>query len=273
MLRYFCKGCRRTFSDATTDPCYRQKKRSLNLPLFETLCSAVSMRQTARLFRINRKMVSRRLRFFGEQGKLELSRQLEDRIRLHGEFPEAQFDEMETFEHSKLKPVSIPLIVAHPWRLILAVDAGSMPAKGMLAAKALKKYGKRRNDRGPMLEKLLLRARPYLTENPKLLSDSHPMYPKAVRKCLPASEHQTVLSRAACVVGQGELKRGGFDPLFTLNHTAAMYRAHVSRLLRRTWNTTKKLQPLRDHLILYAVAHNRRILAKLAAQDPPRPPP
>jgi len=47
----------------------------------------------------------------------------------------------------------------------------------------------------------------------------------------------TTKGRRECVVGQGELKGGGFDPLFSLNHTCAMIRAHVSRLFRRTWNT------------------------------------
>jgi hypothetical protein len=49
-------------------------------------------------------------------------------------------------------------------------------------------------------------------------------------------------------VGQGELKRGGFDPLFSLNHTAAMFRDRLKRLSHRTWCTTKR--PDRLQLLL-----------------------
>ncbi|MEQ1722809.1 MAG: hypothetical protein ABL930_06505, partial [Pseudobdellovibrio sp.] len=55
---------------------------------------------------------------------------------------------------------------------------------------------------------------------------------------------------------QGELKKIGFDPLFSLNHTCAMMRAKVSRLIRRTWNTTKKPERLSEHLALAVLHHN-----------------
>jgi hypothetical protein len=57
-------------------------------------------------------------------------------------------------------------------------------------------------------------------------------------------------------VGQGELKRGGFDPLFSLNHTAAMFRDRLKRLSRRTWCTTKRPDRLQLLLDLYAWYHN-----------------
>ncbi len=60
----------------------------------------------------------------------------------------------------------------------------------------------------------------------------------------------------------GELKKVGFDPIFSLNHTYAMFRAHLSRLIRKTWNTTKKPDRLADHLAIYALIHNQRLLAK-----------
>ena len=50
-----------------------------------------------------------------------------------------------------------------------------------------------------------------------------------------------------------------FDPLFALNHTAAMFRANVNRLIRRTWCTTKKRERLADHLTLYMAHHNLKL--------------
>jgi hypothetical protein len=90
-------------------------------------------------------------------------------------------------------------------------------------------------------------------------SDESPHYPQDVKKHFPYAEHQKFKGRRGCVTGQGELKAGGFDPLFSLNHTAAMFRANVNRLFRRTWNTTKKMSRLRLHLFVYIDFHNQRI--------------
>jgi hypothetical protein len=70
------------------------------------------------------------------------------------------------------------------------------------------------------------------------------------------SQHVTVEGQRGCIRGQGELKKVKFDPLFSLNHTMAMLRANVSRLIRQTWCTTKKAERLSDHLALYAYFHN-----------------
>jgi hypothetical protein len=51
----------------------------------------------------------------------------------------------------------------------------------------------------------------------------------------PNAVHIRKKSRRACVAGQGELKKGGHDPMFPLNHKAAMLRANVNRLIRKTW--------------------------------------
>lgn len=69
----------------------------------------------------------------------------------------------------------------------------------------------------------------------------------------------TYKCRRGCVVGQCELKRGGFDPLFSLNHTATMLRDHIKRLARRTWCTPKRLERLQHFLDMYAFYHNESL--------------
>ena len=76
------------------------------------------------------------------------------------------------------------------------------------------------------------------------------------REFFPEATHWTTRGRRGCVVGQGELKAGGFDPLFSLNHSFAMLRANINRLFRRTWNTTKKPERLALHIALYVLYHN-----------------
>jgi hypothetical protein len=58
-----------------------------------------------------------------------------------------EFDDMETFEHTKLKPLSVTLAVQYQTRRILGFQVSQMPAKGLLAQKAFEKYGYREDKR------------------------------------------------------------------------------------------------------------------------------
>ena len=93
-------------------------------------------------------------------------------------------------------------------------------------------------------------------------SDQNPHYPGDVKRHFPECEHRTFKGRRGAIVGQGELKKIGFDPLFCLNHTCAMIRDNVNRLKRKTWATTKKAQRLAAHLVLYAHFHNEVLLSR-----------
>jgi len=259
--RFRCRFCQGTFSWATQHPCFAQKKRQLNSPLWHLLSSEVSHRRTALILKISRKTVDRKIRFLGPHARGGLTRLLKEQVKARGKFSEIQLDEMESFEHTKCKPVSIPLVVDARSRLILGVDACSMPAHGPLAEISRRKYGPRANDRIPTLLKVLKTLTPLVKANVEIRSDSHPYYPSVIRRRLPGATHLREQSRRSSLGGQGELKKIGKDPIFALNHTAAMFRANVCRLIRRTWCTTKRLDRLKDHLALYALWHNERILA------------
>ena len=69
-------------------------------------------------------------------------------------------------------------------------------------------------------------------------------------------EYNQFKGEKSTVSGQGELKKVAKDPLFSINHTFAMLRANVNRLIRKTWCTTKKMARLIDHLSIYVWMHN-----------------
>ena len=131
-----------------------------------------------------------------------------------------------------------------------------MPAKGLLVKKAMKKFGPRQDDRRFARRKLLGDLKTCVLETALIESDQNPHYEMDVKSFFPKAAHQTFKGRGACVVGQGELKRGGFDPLFSLNHTCATLRAKANRLFRRTWCTTKNQDRLDLHLALVTLHHN-----------------
>lgn len=202
--------------------------------------------------------VTRKVSFLATQLAPELQRQ----FQFLPEIKNLQFDDMETMEHTKCKPLSITLAVDGETRRILGCSVSPIAAKGKLAKIALKKYGPRQSMRKKAREHLLKQLQPWVARNALIQTDQDPRYPSSIRKFFPEAEHRAYKGRRGCVVGQGELKRGGFDPLFTLNQTAAMLRANMNRLFRRSWNTTKKPERLMEHLILYSYFHNQFIIPK-----------
>ena len=252
-----CRGCKRTFSAATRSECFGQKKRHINSVIEKLFCSGISQRRMARLLGVTQNTVARKLVFLGSRARRIHQNFLIDRAQKNGAFYDLQFDEMETFEHSKCLPLSIPIVVEAGSRKILGFKVGSMPAKGLLARISVKKYGPREDHRPEMAHSLWNELKMHLVSSPKILSDQNPKYPKWIAPHFEKVHHTTVKGRRGCVVGQGELKRGGFDPLFDLNHTCAMIRANINRLFRRTWCTTKRAERLELHLYLYANYHNR----------------
>lgn len=252
LQRYSCKCCDKTFSVATTNPCYLQKKRHLNQLIFKLLVSGTSQRRAAFLLNTNRKTIVRKFLFLGA-----CADQLFSFARdTHLPSLEVEFDDLETFEHSKLKPLSVIMAVESKTRRILGFRVARMPAKGLLVKRSLKKYGYRKDERKAKREELFRELTPYIHAHALIRSDENPHYPSSVRKFFPQSVHEVFKGRRGCVVGQGELKGGGFDPLFSLNHSFAMTRANINRLFRRTWNTTKIPERLAAHLQLYVLYHN-----------------
>ncbi|NBQ52046.1 MAG: transposase [Proteobacteria bacterium] len=265
--RFFCRVCKKSFSAMTGSPTHRQHKPAVNQALAIGLCAGVSQRRLARQLNINKKTVARKLIFLGKRARLIHEAYLNRR----GKVVEAQFDDMESSVHSKMKPVSIPIAVEKNTREIIAIGVAEMPAKGHLAAKSRKKYGLRNDarpkERATVLATLGKLAGPQIV----ITSDKCPQYPALVSKIIPTARHIVVQGRRGCVVGQGELKRGGNDPLFSLNHTAAMLRANINRLVRRTWCTSKRQDRLKDHLDLYVWYHNHYLIKNPARKNPVGP--
>ncbi len=253
--RFSCKRCKKSFSRATFSDCYRQKKRHKNETLRKLLCGGVSQREAARVLKLNRKTVVRKFLFLAQKESVALK-------RWNKAFPpslEVEFDDLETFEHTKCKPIAVTMMVEDKTRRILGFEVASMAAKGLLSARARKKYGFRKDDRRKKRRKLFAKMQNLIHPQAQIRSDSNPYYLQDVRDFFPHARYERVLGARGAITGQGELKKIKFDPIFSLNHTFAMLRANINRLFRKTWCTTKKIERLEAHLALYAMSHNRRL--------------
>ena len=254
--RFRCLSCTKGFSRATIHPCYRQNKRQMNEKVRGLLSSGVSQRRIARLLRLSRTTVVRKFLFIAKHACLEM----DEANRRAPPAMIVEFDDLETIEHTKLKPLSVTVAVESKTRRILGFEVSQMPANGLLARRSIKKYGPRRDQRSTGRRRLFQKIKPFIAENAELKSDENPHYPSDVARYLPECQHVTFKGQRGSTTGQGELKKVRFDPLFSLNHTCAMLRANVNRLIRKTWCTTKRADRLQAHLAIYAHYHNQRLI-------------
>ncbi len=255
LTRLWCYKCQKSFSAATTSPLKGQKKRHLNSKVCGLLNGGVSQREAARILKVNPKTIVRKFRFGSSNAKEKL-------YSLNSKYApsvEVEFDDLETFEHTKCKPLSVTLMVEYKTRRILGFEVSQMAAKGRLAGIALKRYGPRADHRSQARKKLFNEMKPLISPTALIRSDCNPYYAPDVKRFFPHATYETILGARGAITGQGELKKLKWDPLFSLNHTCAMLRAHINRLFRKTWCTTKKKDQLAAHIALYALEHNRRL--------------
>jgi transposase-like protein len=256
--RFQCQHCQKKFSASTHTLEWKQKKRRVNNLLFQVLASGVSMRRSALILRIHRTTVERKLLYLAKKSR-GMHQDLLTKIGMD-KTKHLQFDDLITTEHTKLKPLSVSLAVDAKRRLILGTVVSQIPAFGHLAALSRKKYGKRISTHKDGLYKLLEQVAPFVLREAKIESDEHHLYAQAVQRFFPHSTYYQYKGGRGAIVGQGELKKLRSDPLFMLNHTCAMLRANINRLIRKTWCTTKDPKRLQDHLDIYVAFHNHVLL-------------
>ena len=215
------------------------------------------MRRSALFLGVTRRTVERKLPILAKRCRLLNDRHL---LSFKGRVHNIQIDDLITKENSKLKPLSVTVAVDENRRLILGLEVSQIPAFGHLSRLAKKKYGERSDEHFEGLTRLFQRITPIVNPEVQVKSDEHQRYTGFVSAYLPRSKHLTFKSERGCVVGQGELKKVGFDPLFIVNHTCALLRANINRLIRKTWCTTKDPKRLKDHLDLFTYYYNQKIL-------------
>jgi transposase-like protein len=251
--RYKCKNCGGTYCETTSTIYYKKKRTSFLDAIFKLICSGMSQRRIALLLGLAQNTVASLLKIIGKIAVTKHSSFLKNL----GNIQKISFDEMETFEHTKCKPLSIVMMVSDERKYIMRSRVAIMPCAGPLASVSRKKYGFRPDHRVKALNTCLKSLKKHVSSHTKFKSDKCLRYPKCMKKNFPINIHDTYKGRRACIVGQGELKKIGRDPLFELNHTCAMTRDNIKRLSRRTWCTTKKPRSLQNILNVYIWFHNQ----------------
>ncbi len=257
--RYSCHVCERRFSTQSFKTDYRWKKPKLHYRVFDLFVSKVTMRQMARINNVRRPTIERRLRRLGlvcrKFHDLALS-QARLRGGIHGVY---QLDELETYEQDRrLSPVTMPVLIERSSYFVIHGETATMAARGNLTPGYREKkeerdlrIGKRRSgSRAAVvhsLNRLLSNHRPDLGIT--LESDRKTTYQTEFRRLAGPRFlcHRRVSSKR---------KRDKSNTLFPINHTLAMMRDSISRLVRRTWAASKLRQRLDLHFWIWACYRN-----------------
>ncbi|MFA6237913.1 MAG: hypothetical protein WC635_11335 [Bacteriovorax sp.] len=171
---------------------------------------------------------------------------------------EVQFDDLISSVHTKLKPISISVVIDPATFKILGANVAEIPAFGKIAEISRRKYGRRLNQHPQALSRLLGDLSVCISKEATFKTDEHKRYPDIIARHFPRARHQTYKGLPASIVGMGELKIRSFDPLFAINHTLACFRGGMNRFIRRTWCTSKTLHHTQDHIDIFIDYYNEK---------------
>ncbi len=257
--RYSCNTCNHRFSAQTFKTDFRWRKPKLHFRLFDLFISKVTIRQMARITRVRRPTVERRLLRLGQTCKdfhAQVLNQLKDRGGIRGIF---QLDELETYEQNRrLSPVTMPVLIERSSYFVIHGETAAMAARGGLSSgweKKKKRLEKSRGVRKSGSSNSVRNSLKRLREIHKpsvgihLQTDQKASYRTISREILKdqLQSHSTTSSKA---------KRDKDNLLFPINHTFAMMRDSISRLVRRTWAASKSRLRLETHFWIWVAYRN-----------------
>jgi len=256
--RYRCPECSRSFSTQTFRLDFRLRRPSLNTELFRLFISKVTLRQCARVAGCSRDTVRHRLDLLGNHCRQFHYQRLDAAVARGGLELSCQLDELETFEHNRrLKPLTMPVLIASPSFFLVHFAVGDLPARGGLrpadeqrkleheAVEGKRKSGSR--EAVALCWDVLARVQ-CPQQRVRVATDLKSQYAAQLEKRF---GERLIHDRES-----GLAPRVSGSLLFPINHTFALMRDGLSRLVRRNWATTKKKAKLALHQWVWVAWRN-----------------
>ncbi|MFN0241788.1 MAG: hypothetical protein ACKVWV_02765 [Planctomycetota bacterium] len=167
-------------------------------------------------------------------------------------------DELETFEHSRrLQPLTVPILIERESGFVLHAESASLPCRGRLRARLRARkmqrelaFGKRRSGSRVAVGNCLSVLEAFVPVGGPLqvCTDFKASYrAQLLRRFGDRVLHQRVSSKS---------RRDTHNPLFMINHTCALLRDGLSRLVRRNWGHSKRRAWLDRHLWIWIAYRN-----------------
>ncbi|MFN0009045.1 MAG: hypothetical protein ACKVXR_14175 [Planctomycetota bacterium] len=169
-----------------------------------------------------------------------------------------QLDELETFEHSRrLAPVTMPVLIERKSYFVVDLETAALPCRGGLSEKDRERKRERENEHGARRSGSREAVRKCFETLAENHSSAGPVHVQTDKK----STYGTILAqrfgtRLTHERHSSIAKRNYANPLFPINHTLAMMRDSISRLVRRTWAASKLRARLARHAWIWLVWRN-----------------
>ena len=255
--RFLCLECHRGFSTQTFRLDHRLRRPELTRALLLHFVSKVTHRQSARTIGCARRTIDHRLRLVGRHCRLLHGDLLERAAARGGISGRFQLDELETYEHSRrLAPVTMPVLIERCSFFVLDLRAATLPARGSLSPADRRRrdlragvHGTRRSGSTravegsfSVLERVHAKGAVFVDTDRK----------RSYRSILA----RTFGERVCHGCHSSRIRRDRRNPLFAINHTLAMLRDGISRLVRRTWAGAKLCARLCDHAWIWTAWRN-----------------
>ena len=238
--QYQCKACKTRFSTNSLKTTKLQKKPELNKKIMVLYCEGNTLRGISRILKISYDTVTKKWRFMAQQARTAHLKTLHSKDIVTKYI---QFDEMETFEKTRKQPLGIELSIRPKTGQILSAKVCRIPIKALTLAKSeIVTYNLRITREQAFRDMMLESAKAIDSGSAVMSCDGNP---------------QTVkLAKIMCPEAMIKTHVNDYDGMWRLNHTCAKLRHHLSRLKRKTWATTKKLEFLQMHLDLFIAYQN-----------------
>ena len=241
--RYECLNCNKTFTKRNHSINYRKRKQQLREQITKRYCEKQSLRAIARTLNASYPTV---VKYFRENA--ELARQAnKKRVGKDLITSYVQFDQLETYEHTRKKPVGIQISIRPKTREIISAKVGYIPIRALSVSKQHSLGWNERAKRSLHTQKMILETKEALNKKGATISCDKERSQLTTLKdfctedfitLAPSSERNKEIDRAFRRI-----------------------RNDVSRLNRRTICTTKDITRLQDHLDLYTEYHNVKRVA------------
>ena len=255
--RFQCKAkdCGKTFSRQTNAITRGQKKPFLNQEILKWYASGTTLRRIAKVMGINKKTVVHKFWFMAQR-----ARKIHEQKLAAGKLRSSyiQIDEQETFEHTKYRPLAIALAVDAGDGTIIEAQVARFGFRATQHLPLKYKDDYRPDNRSVALEDCVRSIKTTLGDDGAgvlIESDKTTHYSAIIRKFLPKADYQKVEKMLPSYLSAEEKKKMR-KPLFWVNHICARIRHDLSRMARKTWVTTKKMEGLQAHLDLYIAFNN-----------------
>lgn len=254
--RFSCNACGRRFSRQTFRFNYRWWRPNLHHELFGLFVAKVTLRQAARYTGASRETVCRRMRIMGEHARRWHADRLTKSAGLEGTF---SMDELETFETDRLvRPVTVPVLIQRRTLFVVYAETAPLPPRGRLDV--FRRLRKERDEREFGPRKCGSRAAVKRTFESlsnvlapghflEIVTDQKGSYRTLIKEIFAAHPRNHIQESS-------KKRRNRANALFPINHTLAMMRDGVSRLVRRSWGASKLRSRLTDHLWIWIVYRN-----------------